>query len=299
MNITEGVVRLPDGTRLAYRDFGEGPPIVIPGHACWLLPDLEWLGKGRRVIAYDSRSRGASDPAPTATLTIDQMARDLEEVCRQLGVRTPSLFAWSHTAAVAALHASRASDVAQLVMIGYLPPTTSAPSAAFGAAHAGARASVERARLQLRAEQDAKTPDGSDGCREHVQRFYRRFMGKPDSLKYMQADPCRFANEWPDDLQLKLVPILSSLRSVAEGPALNGIPRTLVVCGDEDPSFHEQRDWSWEFAEIRVTVMHGVGHFPWLEARQSFKALVDDFLPRDGDVGWSKTVALDPTGPSG
>ena len=83
-------VTAPDGTRLFYKDEGEGPPILcLPGlarttedfrHA---LPSLQ----GYRVIRVDYRGRGQSDWADYKTYTIPQEAQDVLLLLDHLGLR--------------------------------------------------------------------------------------------------------------------------------------------------------------------------------------------------------------------
>src|SRR5215831_12411934 len=68
-------VVLPDGASVAYSVFGSGPIDVLLNFSVWPI-DLMWdlpqlaefldtIGSVARVIAYDARGTGASDPIPT------------------------------------------------------------------------------------------------------------------------------------------------------------------------------------------------------------------------------------------
>ena len=87
-----------DGAHIAYEVFGSGPVdlLVSPGSAfpidlMWDLPQLaefmEALGRVARVIAFDGRGQGASDPIPTAdgVADIEAQASDVLSVMDAAG----------------------------------------------------------------------------------------------------------------------------------------------------------------------------------------------------------------------
>jgi class 3 adenylate cyclase len=98
----EFVVR--EGQSLAYEVFGDGPIdlVVMPGNRfpidlMWELPQLaefmETLGSIARVIVYDPRGYGASDPMPTtdAAAGVETAATDLLAVLDEVRADRPSL----------------------------------------------------------------------------------------------------------------------------------------------------------------------------------------------------------------
>jgi len=103
----EGEVRylVRDGARIAYEVFGSGPVdlLVVRGGAqfpidlMWELPQLaefmDGLGAGARVIVYDSRGTGASDPLPTSdgAAGLENGAADILAVLEAAGSDRPSI----------------------------------------------------------------------------------------------------------------------------------------------------------------------------------------------------------------
>jgi class 3 adenylate cyclase len=92
-----------DGKRLAYEVFGSGPCDVavmkmgFPIDLMWDLPQLaefmETLGGFARVIAFDSRGTGSSDPIPDlGVATIETTADDLVAVLDAAGSERATLF---------------------------------------------------------------------------------------------------------------------------------------------------------------------------------------------------------------
>jgi pimeloyl-ACP methyl ester carboxylesterase len=80
-----------DGTELAYRIVGSGPPLVCvpggPGQAAEYLGDLGGLGSQRTLILLDNRGTGASQvPPDPVTYRVDQLVRDVEVLRDHLGL---------------------------------------------------------------------------------------------------------------------------------------------------------------------------------------------------------------------
>jgi non-heme chloroperoxidase len=81
-------VEARDGTRLYWRSWGEGPPILFV--AAWALPSDAWQYQlarlsesGCRCIAFDRRGHGRSDD-PGAGFDMDTLASDVAAVVEQL-----------------------------------------------------------------------------------------------------------------------------------------------------------------------------------------------------------------------
>lgn len=115
------LVDAPDGTRLAVEQAGQGPPIVLL-HGLTATRRYVVMGSrllersGRRVVAYDARGHGRSEPATTpGAYGYEHLAGDLEAVLDALGIERASLagasmgahtiarFALAHPERVAAL----------------------------------------------------------------------------------------------------------------------------------------------------------------------------------------------------
>lgn len=88
-----------DGTRLYFRDWGEGRPVVflagwgLPSE-CWAHQAADLSEQGLRCIAYDRRGHGRSD-APWKGYDYDTLADDLAVVLEQLDLRDVVLVAHS------------------------------------------------------------------------------------------------------------------------------------------------------------------------------------------------------------
>jgi pimeloyl-ACP methyl ester carboxylesterase len=95
-----------DGTELAYREVGEGPPLVVlaggPGRASEYLGTLGGLDAHRRLVILDNRGTGESEePADPFTYRRDMLVRDVEMLRRHLGLDVVDVLGHSAGAGIA------------------------------------------------------------------------------------------------------------------------------------------------------------------------------------------------------
>jgi len=100
-----------DGIRLAYRDDGEGIPLLALAGLTrdgrdfdYLLPHLD----GIRLIRLDSRGRGASEWAPASTYTVAQEAADALALLDHLGLTSAAIIGSSRGGLIGMLIAATA-----------------------------------------------------------------------------------------------------------------------------------------------------------------------------------------------
>jgi class 3 adenylate cyclase/pimeloyl-ACP methyl ester carboxylesterase len=121
---------LPDGGYVAYQVFGQGPLTVVfitswlqNLDAMWEEPSLAAyfgrLGSFARVICFDKRGTGVSDPVPLASLpTIEQWIDDATTVMDAVGVEEAALVGDTEGGPMAAvLAASRPDRATALVLV--------------------------------------------------------------------------------------------------------------------------------------------------------------------------------------
>jgi non-heme chloroperoxidase len=99
---TADFIQTEDGTRLAYKDWGDGRPVVFV-HA-WALPSQMWdyqlaplCEHGLRCVAYDRRGHGRSSLAGSG-YDADTLADDLATVLEELDLNDVSLVGHSFAA---------------------------------------------------------------------------------------------------------------------------------------------------------------------------------------------------------
>ncbi|VVE61530.1 Non-heme haloperoxidase ThcF [Pandoraea anapnoica] len=129
-------VTTKDGTRIFYKDWGSGRPVVF-SHG-WPLDADAWdaqmlflVQKGFRVIAHDRRGHGRSDQ-PAHGNDMNTYADDLAAVLDALDIKGATLVGHSTGGGEVARYIGRhgTKRVAKAVLIGAVPPTM-AKSAAY------------------------------------------------------------------------------------------------------------------------------------------------------------------------
>ncbi len=124
-----------DGRRLAWRELGAGPPLVlVNGYAAsaadWDPTFLATLAASFSLICPDNRGTGDSQLGDPASLTIDTMASDLERVLDALALERAAFAGWSMGGYVAQRLALRApARVASLALLATNPPGAEATPA--------------------------------------------------------------------------------------------------------------------------------------------------------------------------
>lgn len=103
----------PDGTRIAYRDEGEGLPLLcLPGLTRtmgdfdYMIPHLPPC----RLIRMDYRGRGESDWTGAASYTVPQEGKDALDLLDHLGVAQAALLGTSRGGLIAMVLAAMAKD---------------------------------------------------------------------------------------------------------------------------------------------------------------------------------------------
>jgi non-heme chloroperoxidase len=117
-----------DGTRLFYKDWGKGQPIVF-SHG-WPLSSDAWDNQmlffgqhGYRVVAHDRRSHGRSDQTWDGN-NMDQYADDLAELMAKLNLKNIIMIGHSTGGGEVAHYIGRhgTGRVAKVVLVGAVPP---------------------------------------------------------------------------------------------------------------------------------------------------------------------------------
>jgi len=89
--VTHNIITTKDGTKIFYKDWGAGQPIVF--HHGWPLSGDDWdaqmmffASKGYRVIAHDRRGHGRSSPSAAGN-DMNTYAADVAALAEHLGLR--------------------------------------------------------------------------------------------------------------------------------------------------------------------------------------------------------------------
>lgn len=126
--LTSSTLELRDGTRIYYKDWGSGRPVVFshgwPLHSdSWEAQMLHLASNGFRCIAHDRRGHGRSSQPWTGN-DMDTYADDLAELIEALDLRDVTLIGFSTGGGEVARYIGRhgTARVAQAALISSVPP---------------------------------------------------------------------------------------------------------------------------------------------------------------------------------
>lgn len=118
--------------KLAYRSIGKGTPLILANRFRgdldkWDPAFLDALAKNHRVITFDYRGLGRSTGKPATTHL--EMAEDVRDLAKHLGVKKFGMVGWSLGGYVAQLVVTEFPDiVTHGVLIGTRPPGADVPA---------------------------------------------------------------------------------------------------------------------------------------------------------------------------
>lgn len=277
----------PDGTKIAYHVFGEGPPLPHPPLVCLpggpmqsaeYLGDLGGLSAHRQLIMLDPRGTGGSAvPEDTGSYRCDRLVDDVDALRAHLGLDRMDLLAHSSGVNLAALYVGRHPDrVGRLALItpsvwsvgipipGEVRRDTVGPRHAepwFPAAYAALEAITEgRATADM---WQAITPFSYGRWDEEA----RAYEAAGEEQRNDEAAAV-FAGEGAFDAE-------------ATRAALGRFERpVLLLAGEVDPGAPPVvvTEFADLFPDAELVVQPGAGHFPWRDDADRFVAATAAFL---------------------
>lgn len=278
---TEGYVATEDGSRIYYRIVGRGEQVVMIPMAVYLADELGPLAEKRRLLFYDPRGRGRSDPVDPSTVSEDREIRDMERLRESLGIDSMALLGWSGLGKQVAVYATRHPDrVTTIVQVAPVPPSSGTYPQEEGVRPRSER--VDREALQALDVQRAAGDFAADSqayCREHNRLTNPASFANP-TLARLVPDVCVHRNEWPENLGPYFDKLLGSqgIYDWRDSIRATRIPR-LVIHGREDGiPVSGARAWVRDDPNARLLILSPAGHFPFLELPEEFFSAVDRFL---------------------
>lgn len=271
-----------DGTKLAFRRAGTGPPLVCvpggPGRTPDYLGDLGGLGRSRELILPDTRGTGESAvPADPATYRCDRLARDVEALRAELGLERIDLLGHSAGGNVALRYAAAYPErIDHLVLLSPGPQP-------LGLDFTDAQ------------QQAAMRRRSAEPWYQEAQAAIRAAGAGDDSaqtrLRYMPF----FYGRWDDTARAHaLVGFSERARAVQAGfyghgafdpPATRaGLAQVtapvMVYAGEVEigPTAELAAEAAGLFPGWELTVQPGAGHYPWLDDPAWFTARLLAFL---------------------
>lgn len=273
----------PDGTRLAYTELGQGPPLLClpggPGRASAYLEELGGLSAERTLVRLDTRATGHSEvPADPSSLRFDRLAADVEALREHLSLEQVDVLGHSAGCLVAqAWAAAHPERVHSLVLV---TPTDRLQD--------GQRADVAAIRQGRRgedwyagaAEAQAALADAPPAQQQALVRATRPFFyGRWDERTQAHAATADRQSSKRAELgfgagieDVDLAGMLAVLADLdvpvlvlgGERDALTGVASVALVAGS--------------FPRAQTVVLPGAGHFPWVDEPEAFRVVVSGFL---------------------
>jgi pimeloyl-ACP methyl ester carboxylesterase len=271
-----------DGTELAYREAGDGVPLVVlaggPGRASAYLETLGGLDAWRRLVVLDNRGTGESGaPADPFTYRRDMLVRDVEMLRRHLGLERVDVLGHSAGAGIAMGYAADFPErVGRLVL---LTP---------------ALRSVGLSPEQSDWDTFLAARAGEPWFAGAVAAMDRNAAGDDSVETRVAASPLLYAR-WDDRARAHARAELGQWRYEvalgynAEGAFVPGVLRraladfghpVLVYACTEDPISPVRRcaELAGLFPDATLHVHEGVGHYPWVEEPDRVAKQIATFL---------------------
>jgi len=253
---------------------GQGPPLVLihggPGidHRVF-HPDMSLLAQHHKLIYYDLRGHYmSSEPDDPNAYGLEQDARDLEALCRALGLESWDVLGFSYGGAVALKYASLfPKQVRRLIVCSTPVGMTIEEFQQHSRAHPLSQVIAQ-----------ARTPE------ERRELFWRLYFHKPlrpESLRYQelvqQAHDTRknqrvlagyrdekLKNEW---------------NLLMQAPPQIELP-TLFILGRHDYliSLERAQRWVAHFKQAKIAIFDESSHHPFIDEPEAFARLVSAFL---------------------
>jgi proline iminopeptidase len=289
----EGFVRAADGVRLFYRVVGSGPETLVavhggPGNSLEsILPDMEPLAKGRRVIYYDQRGNGRSDLLKERDkLAISKHVADLEAVRAHFKLERMTLLGNSWGGLLVGFYAAAHPDrVERMVLHAPAPPTRALINEMndeirrrMGERYDDAQrkrfAFVSDPRTWLKAD------DPRAVCREWARTLLAVYVSRPESMKQFKGDVCAGSEEAVRYQRLVNSQIWSALGDWNLTSSLIAVKApVLVVHGEADViPVRASEAWARAMPNARLLLIKGAGHIPQVEQPEIFFNAVETFL---------------------
>lgn len=259
----------PDGARLAYRDEGEGLPVLCLCGLTRTMADFDYALPalaGTRVIRMDYRGRGDSDRTGAASYTVPIEAKDALALLDHLGVGRAAILGTSRGGMIGMFLAVVAKDRLLGLCLNDVGPEIHRPGLERIKDYVG-RSPAAR----TLAEMAAKMPKAMAG-----------FAGVPES-RWLE-EVTHFYHETPEGLTLRYDPALrESFHAAFAGPPVDlwpmfdacaGLPLALIRGANSDllsaevAAEMQARRPDMIFAEVPDR-----GHVPFLDEPESVDAI--------------------------
>ena len=262
--------RAEDGARLAYRDEGEGLPVLALSGLTRNGSDFDYLAphlQGVRLIRPDYRGRGASDWTGAGTYTVPQEGKDALALLDHLGLEKAAILGTSRGGLIGMLLAAVARDRVMGLCLNDVGPE------------------LERGGLERIFDYVGRNPSGSsslEALARHLPDVMPGFANVPASRWHEEAR--RHYLETPEGLRINYDPALrEAFLAAFDGPevdiwplfdAAQGLPLALIRGQNSDLL---SRDAAGRMQERRPDMIFAEvpdrAHIPFLDEPEALAAV--------------------------
>jgi proline iminopeptidase len=301
----QGFVVTSDGVHLFYQVVGNGPEtVVIPGRL-FLIHTLRQLAPSRRLIFYDTRSRGKSDAVHDAKReSIQDDVRDLETVRQYFGAEKIAPIGYSYMGLLVMLYAvAHPKNVARIVQLDPVPIRydTKYP-AGLSENYAASLDPAAAKKLDDLQKQGFDRSCPKEFCEMDwdVQRF--ALVGDPthvDRLGVPKTGLCDLENEWPVNLNPHFEASFTAIQAVAltnADLAKISMP-VLTIHGTKDRNapYGGGREWAMRLPNARLLTVRNGAHQSFDEYPEIVIPAIDQFLKGSWPAATEKVTTLVPS----
>jgi pimeloyl-ACP methyl ester carboxylesterase len=298
----EGFVVTGDGVHIFYQVIGNGPEtVVIPGRL-FLIHTLQRLAPGRRLIFYDTRSRGKSDAVrdPKRETIMDDV-RDMEAVRKHFAAEKITPIGYSYMGLLVMLYArDYPQDVARIVQLDPVPIKydTKYP-AGLSEDYTAALDPVGVKKLDELQKQgfDRSHPEEYCELDWQVQRF--ALVGDPthvDRLGVPKTGLCDLENEWPVNLNPHFEASFASIQTIdltsADLARISMPVLTIHGTKDRNAPYGGGREWAMKLPNARLLTVRGGAHQSFDEYPEIVIPAIDQFLKESWPASSEKVTTL-------
>src|SRR5262245_9075273 len=287
MQMTETFVSTDEGVRLFVQTLGEGDRTVVIPNGVQLIDDFVFLARTRKLVVYDVRNRGRSEPvADAAKLARPHLSEvdDLVYVRRQLALDAIDVIGHSYMGLMIAVYAMKyGRHVGRAVQIG---PMEMTPGKAYPS-HLTGDDDVRRAILTRLTEfqKEAGTLEPIERCRKFWSVLRPLYVTDPANAHRVRWERCDLPNE-RGFMKYWLETVIPSMTNLALASQDLGAVKTPIVTirGTRDRSapYGGGREWAMRLGTARLLTVRNGGHAPWIEAPELVCGAIETFL----DGGW-------------
>ena len=297
----QGYIATPDGVKLYYFKYGDGPEkVIIPG-SLFLRDDFKNLVSDKRTIVfYDMRNRGQSEYVKdSTTLSIQQDVKDLETVRKHFNFQKTSLVGYSYLGLVVMLYAKDYSEyVTRIVQIGPVPLKFNTKYKA-EYSHLDKKAVIDSTKykdmLKLFNKGYHKS-NPEEFCEIFWNATKNNLVGDQKNVALLRST-CYLSNEWTVNLQRHFKYNFTSTQNLdvpwAEFTNIDVPILTFHGTKDRNAKYGSGREWVFRMKNAKLITIDNAAHRLWLE--QDIMLDINTFLFNKKWPDSAMVVNSDPT----